>query len=376
MMPRWLVWILAGSCAIAMSVQAWLWTRTDGWGWDLLIPLLILAAFAVFAFWLTLRVPENRVSWVLSLGISSSIVNQVAYDYFDLGRELGLSGAAGAFVVHNSLLWAGMALLVAIPLLFPTGILPSPRWRWVGWMAAIGVVPQIAKALYLATSLPLGELEDQSTGLGWLDIAYSIGQGLIAIAAAAALIALVIRFVKSEGIERRQMLYVLPSIFLLVGFWIVESIQQESAVALIMLGLGGLTLPISMGLSILKYRLYDIDRVVSRTVSYILIVGFLGIVFTAGVVWIPSLLDLGDSPVLVAASTLAVAALFNPVRKRVQNWVDRRFNRARYDSQRVMGEFAGSLQGQVDPEDVVDGWVDVVSETMQPSSIGVWVREQ
>lgn len=97
-------------------------------------------------------------------------------------------------------------------------------------------------------------------------------------------------------------------------------------------------------------------------------------VFAAGVVWIPSLLDLGDSPLLVAGSTLAVAGLFNPVRRRVQGWVDRRFNRSRYDAARVMDEFAGSLRDEVDANAVIDGWVGVVSETMQPEAVGVWVK--
>lgn len=97
-------------------------------------------------------------------------------------------------------------------------------------------------------------------------------------------------------------------------------------------------------------------------------------VFAAGVVWIPSLLDLGDSPLLVAGSTLAVAGLFNPVRRRVQGWVDRRSNRSRYDVERVMNSFAGSSRDEVATETVIEGWVGVVAETMQPEAVGVWIR--
>jgi hypothetical protein len=121
------------------------------------------------------------------------------------------------------------------------------------------------------------------------------------------------------------------------------------------------------------YRLDEIDRIVSRTVSYALVVGVLGLVFfgvvTALTAWLSA-----ESDLVVAGSTLAVAALFNPVRRRVQAWVDRRFNRSRYDAERVMDGFASSLRDRVDPEGVVDGWVGVVSDTMQPRSVAVWVR--
>jgi hypothetical protein len=105
------------------------------------------------------------------------------------------------------------------------------------------------------------------------------------------------------------------------------------------------------------------------------VAGLLALVFAAGVLWIPSALRLGDSPLLVAGSTLAVAALFNPLRKRVQSIVDRRFNRSRYAAERVMDQYADTLQDRVDPDRVVSGWVGVVSQTMEPSRVGVWVRD-
>ncbi len=137
---------------------------------------------------------------------------------------------------------------------------------------------------------------------------------------------------------------------------------------------GGAAIPIAIGIAVLRYRLYEIDRLLSRTVSYLLVVGVLAAVFF-GVVAVAGSLFQTDSDLAVAGSTLAVAALFNPVRKRVQGWVDRRFNRSRYDAQKVMDRFAGSLRDQVDSHEVVDGWVGVVAQTMQPESVSVWVRE-
>jgi hypothetical protein len=134
--------------------------------------------------------------------------------------------------------------------------------------------------------------------------------------------------------------------------------------------------PIAIGIAVFRYRLFEVDRFISRTVSYALVVGFLAAVFVAGVTWIPNALGLGDSPLLVAASTLAVAAIFNPLRRQTQVWVDRRFNRSHYDAERVMESFAGSLQTRVDPDGVMDDLVDVVSEAMQPESVGAWVRDR
>ena len=133
-----------------------------------------------------------------------------------------------------------------------------------------------------------------------------------------------------------------------------------------------LAIPLAILFAVLRYGLYEIDRVVSRSVSYAIVVGLLAVVFFGTVALLTSVLP-SDSDLVTAAATLLVAGLFNPVRKRVQSWVDRRFNRSRYDAQLVMDGFAGSLQSEVDPDQVVDGWVSVVSSTMEPNAVGVWI---
>jgi hypothetical protein len=131
--------------------------------------------------------------------------------------------------------------------------------------------------------------------------------------------------------------------------------------------------PVGIGIAS-PLRLYD-RRIISRTLSYILVVSALGAVFAVGAIWIPSFIVGEKSPPLfVAGSTLVVAGLFNPVRRRVQAWVDRRFNRSRYDTERVMDGFAARLRDEVDPQRLVDGWVEVVDEAMQPSLARVWLR--
>jgi Kef-type K+ transport system membrane component KefB len=128
---------------------------------------------------------------------------------------------------------------------------------------------------------------------------------------------------------------------------------------------------VSIAVAVLKYRLYDIDRIISRTLAYAVVIGVLAAIYVGLVTAIGSQFE---GSLSVAASTLAVAALFNPLRRRVQGWVDRHFNRSAYDTGQVMDEFAGSLRDEVDADSVVEGWVEVVEETMQPSAVGVWVR--
>jgi hypothetical protein len=134
-------------------------------------------------------------------------------------------------------------------------------------------------------------------------------------------------------------------------------------------------IPVAATLAILRYRLFEIDRIISRTVSYAIVIVLLASVYFLGLTALTGLLDT-NSPLAVAGSTLAAAALFNPLRRRVQRGVDHRFNRTRYDAERVMIGFTGSLRDEVDPDSVVAGWVSVVNDTMHPASTGVWVRRE
>jgi hypothetical protein len=147
---------------------------------------------------------------------------------------------------------------------------------------------------------------------------------------------------------------------------------EDSSLADILLPVAIVGIAVAISVALLRYRLYDIDRVVSRTATYALVVGVLAgaVALVAAVVGTRF-----TDPLVVAATTLGVAALFNPIRRRVQRLVDRRFNRSRYDQERVMVEFTSTLRDLVDPDEVVAGWLTSVAETMQPSSSGVWVRD-
>lgn len=161
---------------------------------------------------------------------------------------------------------------------------------------------------------------------------------------------------------------------LLFQAWAYESGPRDLAPVFFLVG--SLGIPLAVAVAILRYHLYEIDRIITRTAAYAVLVTVLGGVFAVGVVVVPNLIMSGEAPPwLVAATTLLVAALFNPLRKMIQTSVDRRFNRSRYDAERVVDRFTDSLRDRVNEDSVVDGWIAVVSETMQPASVGIWMRE-
>lgn len=304
----------------------------------------------------------------------------------------------------NTAWWAMiLGLFVLLPLWFPTGYPVSPRWRWVAWLGIAATIGVIALDV-LAQSVCVHERDslvlNQYTCLEWAQNPIgisgnhgseqsSIGVVLFLFMLAAfvgALASVVVRFRRSSGVERRQLKWFAYAMGILIVWviitdWFVTSVLGIDDSVLEDAGSLGFAIvltavPISAGLAILKYRLYDIDRIVNRAVVYAVVVGVLLVVFVAGSVWIPTALATGDSSLAVAATTLVVFFLFQPLRRRVQVFVNSRFYRSRYDPQQVADEFSVRLRDEVDPDVVAHDWLEVVNRTMQPSSVGVWVQER
>lgn len=375
---------------LAVLVVAWL----RRWSDEVSISAIVsLAAGVALAFLLDLRVPENRMSFLLSLIVLAGTLLELQGVVADwaLGNDETIPAIIASQVGSGIWLLLFVSLFVLLPLWFPTGRAISPRWEWVWKVAVTGIVlaylPSILAETTCIDTGPdngpcLQSVENPWGILGLSDEAF-VPLFVVSMAMAIpAVLSLVLRFRRARGSERQQLRWLAASCVLLVLTWAfsIEELQDLLGLefgpwyqTLIDVALGAVL--VSIGLAVLRYRLYDIDRILSRSVSYSLVVGILGVVFAAGVVVIPNRLMGGEaSPLVVAASTLLVAALFNPLRRSVQSLVDRRFNRSRYDAERVMDDFIGSLRDRVDPDRVVDGWVGVVSETMQPESVGVWLR--
>jgi hypothetical protein len=193
--------------------------------------------------------------------------------------------------------------------------------------------------------------------------------------------ALVHRFLRSEGPERNQIKWVALAgacvaaiLTLLLILFGLEAVDQTWGELLLVAGV--VAVPTAVAIAVLRYRLYEIDRLLSRTVGYVVVLGVLTAVYVVGAVWLPTRLLGEQSPLFVAASTLTVAGLFGPLRRRVLVWVDRRFYRARYDADRVAEAFSSRLRDQIDLTDLTADWVGVVTSTLRPSTIGVWVSER
>lgn len=352
---------------------------------------------ALFVEW---KAPGNRMGRVLlATGVLGSL-GALAEQFFaplwsgTVETSEAIWEGIGALSFF-SFYWMTLAL---VPLLFPTGRPMSRRWGFFGWAGALALV--IGSPLFLFTEQICTAVADGVDGCarfapnpigipGMPHPEYStlglVIFGVLVVSMAVGVAGLIVRFVRSRDLERQQLkmlVYVMALNVLwvlLVGVVWEEFLGNQELPGVIPdvgLALAWAAIPIAIGLAISRYRLYDIDRIISRTVSYALVVGLLAVAFAAGVVWIPNAVPgLEDSSVSVAVSTLAVASLFNPVRRRVQDWVDRRFNRSRYDAERILEGFASSLSDRLDPDGVVGGWIGIVSETMQPSGASVWVRE-
>jgi hypothetical protein len=288
------------------------------------------------------------------------------------GSELGVIGEVLGGIALLGFVIPGLGVFV--PLWFPTGRAPTPKWRWVGIVTVAGVVGIVGGWAILAFVERADTYNiDACTSIG--SCSNIIGLILMLAGVIGAVISLVVRWIRSRGVERLQMKWlVLAFIVFLVGILAEFGGFQESIVANVLLPAGLFMIPVTIAIAVTRYRLYEIDRILSRTASYVMVIAVPGAVYFIGLAAMTSSIS-PDSPLAVAGSTLAVAALFNPVQRRVQGWVDRRFNRSRYDAQRVMDRIAGSLRDRVDSGKVVDGWASVVSETMQPVPAGVWVRE-
>lgn len=324
---------------------------------------------------LTLRHPSNSVG-PLALVAGSSLVIYLFGNGYAIAslRSTGVE-YPGAYFFGWLGGWVGALFpicLAVLILVFPSGR-PIGWWR-VGLIApVVGAVSAVVGAgiiwgLPLATLVSVDRL-DVARGYAFVDAGFILGY----LSAVVSSISVVARYRAAGFVERQQIKWLLAATGFFALAYMAGAVTEDNEALWWVVAVAVTTIPLAILFAVLRYRLYEIDRILSRTVAYGLVIGLLAAVFF-GVVTAASSLLPTESDLAIAASTLAVAGLFNPVRKRVQKWVDRRFNRSRYDAQRVIDRFAGSLRNQVDPDYVIEGWMGVVSETMQPISAGIWVR--
>lgn len=277
-------------------------------------------------------------------------------------------------------------LLVLVFLMFPHGRLPGRAGRAVAVLGAVGILLGLAGAAFKPGPLVVFPAVDNPLAvIGSRDVAKSLENGwfVFFLAAVLAVAGMLWRWRRATGVERQQYKWLVAAGSLLALTFASGIVADLSGldpelerfwpVMQVLLVLGYTAMAVAIGIAILRYRLYEIDRLISRTVTYALVVGGLALVYTGGVLLLGSLLPL-ESEVAVAASTLTAAALFNPLRGRVKHWVDRRFHRSRYDAERELERLAARLRDELDLDELTGDLVAVVSATVQPATANVWIR--
>jgi hypothetical protein len=368
--------------------------------WDLDVPstwgvrgfLIVLSPVAAtIGAIVATRVRGNPVGWLLLAAGLLAGVQQAAEAWAEYGILAHPGTLPGAEIAAWLAGWTwipAMGCLGAfLPLVFPDGRLRSSRWRLI----AAADVLIVAVATFGGAFLP-GPLDNASyvnnplaLPIGYLTSEQrSIAYYPLILTLAISVVPLALRFRQARGEARQQLKWlawsgiVLGLTFLLipVGQAGIFGTGGEKVVEVLTV-IGLLGIPISAGLAVLRYRLWDIDRIISRTLSYALLTAVLVAIYAAGVLIVQGLvapLAEEGGPIAVAASTLLAASLFQPLRRRIQGVVDRRFNRARYDLEREAEAFAGQVRHEVDLGRLSDEVSAVVDRTMEPATVGVWIR--
>ena len=350
-----------------------------------ILNLATVLTFSVVGAIIASRQPRNAIGWIFcGMGPVMGLV-VLAHGYV----ESWLAGGSGIRSLAETAAWFSSwsyIPLVVVPttfllLLFPDGRLPSPRWRLVAWCAGLGIIGILAGG-----ALDPGPLEDfpQITnpygvdGL-ILDAITVAGYILVPASMLASAVSLIVRMRRAGRAERQQIKWLAYGGALVVGTVFVGGVIAiwvgEVGILLIIIGLLGV--PIFTGIAIVRHRLYDIDIVINRTLVYGSLTAMLVALYLGGVVGLQRLLAplVGDSSGLATvASTLAIAALFNPLRRRVQAFVDRRFYRRKYDAAKTLEAFNSRLRNATDLDALSNDLVGVVSTTMQPAHVSLWLR--
>ena len=368
--------LLGGGLALAYADRQLGPASLTGWTVSNISGQVVSMAVPVTGFVLASRRPENRIGWLflvagLALGLSGF---SNPYALHALVADRGSLPAGQVFAWLSNWVWViAVAALAFLFLLFPTGRLRSRRWRPAAWFVGGAFALATVGALIVASRLwahPFASSQVAGlTALLFLMISFLISAALLV-----SVVAVVVRFAKSSGEERLQLKWCAAAALLLVVVF-VASIWVNSAVVNVLQSLAFLCLWTAIATAVLKYRLYEIDRIISRTLAYAIVTGLLVGVY-AGLVLLTTQVFRVHTPVAVAASTLAAAALFSPLRRRVQTVVDRRFNRARYDADNTVTAFAARLNDAVDLDAVQDDLAGVVHQALEPAHVSVWISHR
>jgi hypothetical protein len=371
--------------------------------WDQLFERVIGGAFPTVGAVIVAHQPRNRIGWLcctvgLLVGVAFFAQD---YAWYALVHRPGSlpGGLAMAWLSQWPLLVAFALTVTFLLLLFPDGRLVSPRWRIVAWAAAAELAGLWIGIAFAPGPLGAGGLETVSNPLGiqWpgppprllaaivakaFELLIHLSALLILVSAAS----MVVRFRRARGMERQQLKWFTYAPLAAVLVWLASSIpalMSEAPTVVVILrvyvvgAIISVGIPLAIGIAVLRYRLYDIDRLINRTLVYGWLTAILGLVYAAAVLVLGQVFGGvgGDPPSwAVAGATLAVAALFQPARRRIQAAVDRRFNRRKYNAAKTVEAFSLRLRDEVDLDALSAELLAVVDQTMQPNQASLWLR--
>jgi hypothetical protein len=351
--------------------------------------VIALLAFVVSGAVIASRQPGNVIGWLLIVPGLSASLSEVVNNWLLTLDPATVTGTPAVWLGLWYTDWSWLLLIFPIfhlLLVFPDGALLSARWRWVVGLE-VAMVGFFVGLVTFGELLSLNNDEDVTiwsitNPIGFIPESFFEGSfgtiwmvGLLTLTVAGVL-TFVLRFRSGSTLQRQQLKWPLYAVVLFgvaYGATAASNGFADGSWWDLLFGLSLAAIPVSVAIAVLRYRLYDLDRLVSRTVTYAVVAAILIGAYGLTVLGLGSFLG-RDNPLAIAAATLAAAALFNPLRTRVRAWVDRRFNRSRYDTEQVIEGFVASMRDRVDPEGLVEGWIGVATETMQPSSVGAWVR--
>jgi hypothetical protein len=392
--PAWSLCALCVALAAANLILALLNEHTLGE-----IFFISEQAIVIFAIWtvsfsvvgalIASRRPENPIGWIfLADGFCYGLLS--AGDQYAIYALLTNPGALPLGAEASWLgqwIWApGLGLsLVFLPLLFPDGHPPSHRWRPVGWLGGlfIGLTVVSSTILLWPERGPALVTGDESPSHVVQVLVVFVALPMLFVAGLGAVISLVVRFRRARGDERQQIKWFASATALTLVWILVFGQASLRGLPGIIVSLSGLlvipSIPIATGIAILRYRLYDIDLLINRTLVYGSLTAALAALYFAGVTATQAifgaLTDQVEQPQLaIVVSTLIIAALFNPLRRRIQGFIDKRFYRRKYDARKTLEAFSAKLRDETDFDALSEDLVGVVRETMQPAHVSLWLR--
>jgi hypothetical protein len=352
----------------------------------------VLGAFATVGAVVVARQPRNAVGWLcLAVGLLGSW-NAVASNY----AEAALVVRPGSLPGGLAMAWQARPLgyiwgltFTFLPLLFPAGHLPTRRWRPFAWTTAMILISSTVVYALMPGPLreepgwprnPLG-IERAAATLQWIEQLLMLCTVVVTVLCAASVL---VRFRRARGVQRQQLKWFTYAIALFALLFVAYTLSTlvwgewvPATASDVVFAVGYGLIPIGAGIAILRYRLYDIDRIINRTLVYGLLTAILGGIYAGAILVLGQLFGgVTDDPPswVIAGATLAVAAMFQPARRRVQRAVDRRFNRARYDAARTIEAFSVRLRDQIDLGTLTTELLAVVDHTVEPTTASLWLR--